>query len=160
MQPLCVILPLAPPPTFRKPSWYKSTGGSQSRLQLARPAPSQLGPESPVLGLSSTGGSGLGPLWSRLPSGAKKLLREGLWEPRPVWAPPVCALEVLRCSQPPEPVRITSRPGEAGVWNHGYSLHPLTVRGDTDTGESPQAARPPCRGLGRPEWPSPWAHLH
>ena len=36
---------------------------------------SQLGPESPVLGLSSAGGGGLGPLWSRLPSGAKKLLR-------------------------------------------------------------------------------------
>lgn len=35
------------------------------------------------------------------------------------------------CSQPPEPVRIPSRPGEAGVWNHGYSLHPSTVRGDT-----------------------------
>ena len=46
-------------------------------------------------------------------------------------APPVCALEVLRCSQPPEPVWITSRLGENGVWNHGYSLHPLTVRGDT-----------------------------
>lgn len=106
-------------------------GGSQSRLQLARPAPSLLGPESPVLGLSSAGGGGPGPLWSRLPSGPQKLLHEGLWEPRPVWAPPVCALEVLSCSQPPEPVRITSCPGEAGAWNHGYSLHPSTVRGDT-----------------------------